>query len=123
MCSAVKRIRQIIQITENQKEQMYTQKDKKLPKAKQALPAVQLKDRRLFAIISNQTKRRAYYCPGQVLRTGTWKREGGGAVSALILLLLAVCLALLILEDRQVRRDRSELVHVVYVNGIRGNPL
>lgn len=41
-------------------------------------------------------------------------------MSALILLLLAVCLALLILEDRQVRRDRSELVHVVYVNGIRG---
>ena len=34
-------------------------------------------------------------------------------MSALILLLLAVCLALLILEDRQVRRDRSELVHVV----------
>lgn len=41
-------------------------------------------------------------------------------MSALILLLLAVCLALLILEDWQVRRDRSELVHVVYVNGIRG---
>ena len=34
-------------------------------------------------------------------------------MSALILLLLAVCLALLILADRQVRRDRSELVHVV----------
>ena len=102
---------------------MYTQKDKKLPKAKQALPAVQLKDRRLFAIISNQTKRRAYYCPGRVLRTGDLEERRGGAVSALILLLLAVCLALLILEDRQVRRDRSELVHVVYVNGIRGNPL
>ena len=40
-------------------------------------PAVQLKDRRLFAIISNQTKRRAYYCPGQVLRTGDLEERRG----------------------------------------------
>lgn len=38
----------------------------------------------------------------------------------LIVVLGAVCLGLLIWEDRQVRRDRKKLRHVVYVNGIRG---
>ena len=71
MCSAVKK-----NSTDHPDNGKY-KKDKKLPKAKQALPAVQLKDRRLFAIISNQTKRRAYYCPGQVLRTGALEERRG----------------------------------------------
>lgn len=38
----------------------------------------------------------------------------------LIIALGAVCLGMLIWEDRQVRSDRKKLKHVVYVNGIRG---
>lgn len=38
----------------------------------------------------------------------------------LIVALGAVCLGMLIWEDRQVRSDRKKLKHVVYVNGIRG---
>ena len=71
MCSAVKKN------STDHPDNGKSKKNKKLPKAKQALPAVQLKDRRLFAIISNQTKRRAYYCPGQVLRTGDLEERRG----------------------------------------------
>ena len=78
MCSAVKKNSTDHPDNGKSKKNRCThKKDKKLPKAMQALPAVQLKDRRLFAIISNQTKRRAYYCPGQVLRTGDLEERRG----------------------------------------------
>ncbi len=41
-------------------------------------------------------------------------------MTALILGLTALLFVLLIWEDRQVRRDRERLTHVIYVNGIRG---
>lgn len=46
--------------------------------------------------------------------------EEGEKMTALILGLGAICLALLAWEDWQARRDRKKLRHVVYVNGIRG---
>jgi len=41
-------------------------------------------------------------------------------VKVIVLVLFAVVLAALVLERRQVLKDRAELEHVVYVNGIRG---
>lgn len=41
-------------------------------------------------------------------------------MTKLILVLSLVCLGMLWMEDRLVRRDRSKLAHVIYVNGIRG---
>ena len=41
-------------------------------------------------------------------------------MTGVILCLSLVCLGLLWAEDRQARRDRSRLEHVIYVNGIRG---
>ena len=41
-------------------------------------------------------------------------------MTALIVCLLLLCLALLAAEDRRAKRDREKLAHVVYVNGIRG---
>lgn len=41
-------------------------------------------------------------------------------MTILILILSLICLGLLWAEDRQVRRERTKLVHVIYVNGIRG---
>jgi len=41
-------------------------------------------------------------------------------VKVIVLVLFAVVLAALVLERRQVLKDRAKLEHVVYVNGIRG---
>ena len=41
-------------------------------------------------------------------------------MNTLIVCLLAVCLAVLTVENRRAKADRAKLSHVVYVNGIRG---
>ena len=41
-------------------------------------------------------------------------------MTAVVLVLTALCFGWLIWENLQVRRDRKKLAHVVYVNGIRG---
>ena len=61
MCSAVKKNSTDHPDNGKSKKNRCThKKDKKLPKAKQARPTARLKDRGLFVIIGNQTKRRAY---------------------------------------------------------------